>query len=316
MIRRIVFCLASLALVTSVASAQVKLEYKFKEGRKSKAEATTKVHQILTLNNMDIETTSEEVVSETSTSGKRTGDGDIPLTDKVESIKVQLEIAGMMFNFDTGDPNAKFDIPQLAFLGDMLKALAGSEYTVVLDKDNKVKDVTGLDKVLEKAKALNPMAAEALKQRFDVERIRHQFDKSHANLPNVLAREGESWEKSETDDIGSGQSLTFRRRYEYKGVVEKNGKKLDRISIQALDVTYQMDPNAQSPLKVTKSDLKVDSSKGEILFDREEGVIAQRTETNHIKGSMDFEINNQALPGKLDLELTSTHIREPLGDGK
>jgi len=306
MIRR-TFLVACLGLwLVPGAFAQVKLEYKFNEGRGTKTKVTSKVQQTLTLAGMDIETSADEVVAAHSSIGKRADDGSLPIHSTVDSIRAQFTIQGQTYSYDTTDPNAKIELPQLAFVGDVLKALAGSSYTVVLDKANKVKAVEGGEKILEKAKDLDPMALETLKDRMEVDRIRREFEKSHANLPTILVREGEPWEQTETDDIGSGQTLTFRRRYEYKGTVQRDGKTLDRIAITALDVKYAMDPDSKSPLKVTRSDLSVDSSKGEMLFDRGEGEVVERKGVTRIKGDMDFKANDMDLPGKLDLTLDTT----------
>ena len=45
-----------------------------------------------------------------------------------------------------------------------------------------------------------------------------------------------------------------------------------------------MDPNSPSPLKVTKSDLKVESGDGTILFDRDGGKVVSTKGKIHIKG--------------------------------
>ena len=306
MIRRIVLTAALCVALSSSALAQVKLEYKFREGRNVTSQTTTKIKQTLTLAGTNIETAADQVVTGTTVAGKRAADGTLPIVDKVDQMRFHLEIMGMPIDFDTADPNAKIALPQLAFIGDVCKALIGLEFTLVLDEKNKVKEVGGIDKALEKTKDLDPMAQEMLKDRLTAEHIQRDFEKSHGNLPTILVREGEPWEQTEVDDIGSGQTLTFRRKYEYKGTVDHEGKKLDKITITALDVKYAMDPDTKSPLKVTKSDLKVESSQGEMLFDREEGVVVKRTSVTHIKGDMDFKIGEMDLPGKLDLTLDTT----------
>ena len=92
--------------------------------------------------------------------------------------------------------------------------------------------------------------------------------------------------------------------------VEKDGRKVDKIGITALDVTYKMDPDAKSPLKAVKSDLKIESSKGEMLFDRELGAVIERHDVNRIKGTIDFKANDQDVPGKLDLTYETGMTRE------
>lgn len=297
--------------VASVATAQVKLEYKYNEGRAAKFTANVKAKQVLSLNGMDIETTSEQVVSGTTKAGRRAADGTLPIVQTVDAMRIEIEAGGMTLTFDSAEPDAKPALPQLAFINDIIKALIGKEITIVLDAKNQVKSIEGIEKISEASKDLDPAAQEALKAPALVERSKRQFEKAHGNLPEILVREGESWERTEDDDIGSGQTLTFRRRYEYKGTVEKAGRTLDKIAITTLDVAYKMDPDSASPLKAEKSELTVESSQGHVLFDREEGQMVERTEVDRIKGTIDFKAGDKALPAQLDLTYETIATRQP-----
>ncbi|MDR3635045.1 MAG: DUF6263 family protein [Isosphaeraceae bacterium] len=311
MLRRALVCSLALSLGTaSIAVAQVKLEYKHKEGRASGFTSTVKAQQVLTLGGMSIESTSEQVTSGTSKVGKRAADGTLPIAQTIDAMRIQIEAGGMTFTFDSADPNAKPALPQLAFVSDIIKALVGKQLTVVLDDKNQVKAVDGADKIADAAKDLDPMAQELLKPEQVADRYKQQFEKSQGNLPQILVREGETWEHTDEEPIGNGQTLTFRRRYEYKGTVEKNGRTLDKIAITALDVNYKMDPEAKSPLKPTKSELKIESSEGHMLFDRDAGELVERKEVDRIKGTIDFKANDQEIPGKLDLTYETVATRQ------
>ena len=120
------------------------------------------------------------------------------------------------------------------------------------------------------------------------DKLKKDFEQSHRNLPDVLARPGESWERTEDVEVGGGQTLSFRKKYEYAGTEKKGDKMLDKIKSKAIEVKYAMDPAAESPLKVTKSDLKVESSDGTIWFDREAGCVVESKGKTQVKGSMTF----------------------------
>jgi hypothetical protein len=63
-------------------------------------------------------------------------------------------------------------------------------------------------------------------------------------------------------------------------------------------------------LKVTKSDLKVESSAGTILFNREGGHVVSAKGKIHIKGPMTFTAAGQEIPGELDLTIeTETELQ-------
>jgi uncharacterized protein DUF6263 len=308
MLRRVaVASMIMLAGIASVAQAQVKLEIKHREGTKAKVQSLSKTHQILSLNGMDIETSSEESATVRSSVGTRRADGTLPIELKIESLRAQINLPGnMVISFDSANPPEKKDESPLGFLIDLFKVLAGSSYTMILDKQDKIVAVEGTQQVLDKAGALNPMALELLKNRMDVEHIKRTYEVEAGVFPSILVRPGETWEKEEANEIGGGQTLTFKKRYEYQGTVEKDGAKLDKIGVKALSVAYSMDPNTTSPAKVEKSDLKIDSSDSTILFDRTKGHIVERTGKTKITGDMTLSINGTEIPSKLDLTLESS----------
>lgn len=306
--------LASLILaVTPAARAQVKLEYKYSEGQKLTYKTTSKTSQVLTLMGQPIETESKETILTSSTAGKKRADGTLPIEEKVDALAVELSLPmGVMLTYDSKDPNAKIDNPQLAFLAEVYKLAGESSYTVVLDDKNKVKAIEGTEKLLEKADKLeNPIAKQAIRSRADAEKLKHQFEQAHANLPDVLARQGEPWERTEKVDIGSGQSLTFHKKYEYAGAEKQGDATLEKINVKTTEVKYEMEPNSPSPLKATKSDLKVDSGDGTILFDREGGKVVSSKGKIRIKGTMTFEAGGQEIPGELDLTIESSTELQP-----
>lgn len=305
---------ASLAMLiglwmASDASAQVKLEYKFPEGSSTTQKSNLKYHQTLSIGGMDMETELEVDSSSSAAIGKRAADGTLPLTQKTNSVKLHIAAGGATFDLDSADPNAKVENPALESAQAVLKAVAGSEYTIVLNAKNEFKAVEGVEKILDKIKD-NPAAAGQVKAQLSEEVLKREFDKDHGNLPKVLANKGETWEATEVDNIGGGQTLTYRRRYEYLGTKEKDGRTLDEIGIKALEVTYGVDANSQLPLKVEKSDLKVDSSKGTMLFDRLQGMVIERKTDDTIKGELGLKINNMDLPAKLDLNVVQTTTTE------
>ena len=298
------------------SEAQVKLEYKFPEGQKLTYKTTSKTSQILTLMGNAIETESKETVVNSSAVGKKRADSTVPVDQKVESLNVELSLpGGMMISYDSKDPHGKIDNPQLAFLVDVYKLVSQLTYTVVLDGQNKVKAIEGTEKLLEKADALDEMAKQSIRSRLEAQRLKTQFEQSHSNLPEVLARPGEPWERTEKLDLGGGQTLTFHKKYEYAGNEKRGNATLDKINVKTTEVSYTMDPNSPSPLKVNKSDLKVESGTGMILFDREGGHVVTSNGKIHIKGSMTFTAAGQEIPGELDLTIESGTELQPEAKG-
>jgi Family of unknown function (DUF6263) len=289
------------------AQAQVKLEHKFPEGKTLRYKTTSKTSQVLTLGAQEIETKSSQTVTVSSKVGKKRDDSSVPVEQKVESLKVELSLpGGIDVNYDSNDPNAKIDNPQLAFLEEVFKLSAAIDYTLVLDNQNKVKAVEGSEKLLEKADQLSPQARTAVRSRLESDTLKKSFEQEMRHLPDVLARPGESWERTEVLDVGSGQTLTFQKKYEYVGTEKVGDKTLDKITSKTTKAELKQDPAVEAVVKLLKSDVKVESSGGTILFDREAGHVVSSRGSIHIKGdNMTFSIMGMEVPGAVDLTIES-----------
>lgn len=218
---------------------------------------------------------------------------------------------GLKVTFDTADPDAKIDAPGLAFLADIFKLVGQVVYTIVLDDHNKVKSIEGTEKLQEKAEKLDPQARDLVSKQFDSDKLKRSFEQESQILPDVLARPGESWERTQTVEIGGGQTLTFRKKFEYKGTEKKGEKEFDKITTNVLEVKYNSDPDSNLPLKPIKSDLKPESSGGTILFDREGGHVVSSMDKVRIKGDITFSANGQEIPSTLDLSIETHSELQP-----
>ena len=294
------------------ARAQVKLEYKFPEGQTLIYKTTVKLKQTLTLAGMEIPTETEQAIVTSRIIGKRAGDSTLPVQQKVDAIRAELTLpGGMQVVYDSKEGEAKIDNQDLAFLADVFKFAGEAIYTVVLDGKNKVKAVEGTEKLLEKVEKLNPLVRDAIRARLSADRLKAEFEESHGNLPDVLARPGEPWEKTVNMEGGIGQDLVLRKKYEYTGTEKKGDKVFDKIIVKTLEMTIKDDPNVQAPSKVTKSDLKVESSDGMILFDREAGCVVESRDKVHVKGTLTVSANGQEYPGEVDLTIETNQELQP-----
>ena len=290
------------------AQAQVKLEYKYPEGQALKYKTTSKTSQVLTIAGQEIETQSNQTVTVSSKVGKKRDDSTVPVEHKIESLHVELSLpGGMNVNYDTSDANAKIDNPQLAFLEEVFKLTAEIAYTVVLDDHNKVKAIEGSEKLLEKAEKLSPAARSAIRSQVEADTLKQSFEQELRHLPDVLARAGDSWERTEVVHVGGGQTLTFQKKYQYVGTEKVGDKTLEKITSKTTGAELKQDPNVDAGLKLVKSDVKVESSDATILFDREAGHVVSGRGSVRIKGeNMTFSINGMELAGAVDLTIEST----------
>jgi hypothetical protein len=279
---------ACLALVGSQpAHAQVKLAYKFPEGTTLTYRTNWNAFQTIAMG-MEIQSRERKTVVATQAIGKRRGDSSLPVEVKVRSLRVDLGLhGGSRLTFDSTKPDPKIDDPDFAPLVELFQLESTVAYTVVLDGQGKVKAIEGTEPLREKAARLDAIAREQLRSRIEPDRLKAQFEQEHRNLPDGPVRPGESWERAETLDFG-GQALSFRKKYEYAGTEKRGGKTLDKITCKVLEVQCLPDSGAATPLKVTKSNLKVESSEGTILFDREAGLLVESREQTRVKGTMTF----------------------------
>ena len=273
------------------AQAQVKLEFKFPEGKRLTYKTTSRVRQVLTFpNNMEKESELRETKVWTRSVGKHRVDSTVPIGEKVEFLRQEYTLpGGMKLTLDSSDLNLKIDNPELKFVADVFKLESAIAYTVVLEEQQaKVKAVEGTEELRKRAQKLNsPLATEGFLNEIGTERLKAKFEQATHNFPDVPAQTGRPWERSEDLEI-NGQIFSIRKKYEYRGVEKKDGKPLEKVNAKVLEIKYDQDPKSKLPIKVVKSDLKVESSDGTILFDRGEGHVVSASDRIRIKGNMTY----------------------------
>lgn len=296
------FSLATLTLLgTSIASAQVALQPKFPEGQKSEVHKDSKTNQTLTLAGMNIDTKSSTFVVMESSIGKRAADGSFKVEDKIKSFQSEITFPGGMVQFDSANPDKKADNPAMEPIFELFRAVCRIPVTVEFDSKNKITAIKLPDGEFEKL-------PEAAKDRLSPESLKKSVEQAMAFLPDAPVKKGDTWERSLESNLGAGQTLTFRTKYEYEGTVEKDGKTLDKITGKAFDVNFAINGNPM--LQVTKSDLKISDSASTYFFDREQGSVTSHDSKTTIAGPLTLVINGMALDGKLDLTVEEKTTRE------
>jgi hypothetical protein len=297
------------------AWGQVTLAYKFAPGADVVYRTGVDVDQTLTINGQAVPTRSKQTVRTRQAVGAKRADGSVPVTQTIESVKTELELPGgialAVDSEDNAAPPAN-EPPQLKPIREAIRGLDGAAFTIVVGPDGKVAGIEGAEAAI-KAEGVDPMVKESLQSRFDAAALKRDAAQEIERFPAILVNPGDTWEKTEVMDLGGGQSLTFRKQYKYEGTVQKEGKTFDRITSKDQSVTYAMAANPALPVSVNKSDLKVDSSDGELLFDREAGRPASAGGKVHITGTLELALGGQALPATLDLTLSSTTAIEAPG---
>jgi len=304
MLRTTTLSACLVALVASTCFGQVKLERKLLEGTNHTVESTTKFEQTLNLAGTDVETKAEHKATVKATVGKRDADGKLPVQEKVESLQISTSVMGMNYDFDSANPDTKGDSP-LEMLRDVHKAMAQRVSTTVYDKNNRVeavksdKDIVG---------GLPVEVQNLVKSQLNPESMKKEANEQLDQLPTDAVKQGDTWQRATTANFGAGQVMTFHMELKYEGPVEKDGKKLDKITTKLLKVDFALQ-DSPLPFTLKSSDLKPDADcKGEILFDRELGRAVESTSTTHVKGDLTFVAAGMDLPAKLDLKMETATI--------
>jgi hypothetical protein len=300
-------CGAAAQDAVKTSQEPVKLERKWPEGETRKTQSMLRLDQVMTIQGMEIETHVEQSSTTSLAAGKRRDDGGLPVTSKIEAFKASVSLpGGLSVDYDSANPDAAPDDPMLKPILDAFKASADVEYTFVVGKNGEIAAVEGLEKVREKFEASNPETAEMVKERFQPESMKKALGDEMNILPDTLVRPGDSWTRSQTQQMGMGQSLTFETKYTYEGTVEKDGKTLDKITVKSTGVKYAQDPSAGGPARVVGSDLKVESSDGQILFDRAAGREVESRQSTRMVGPLTLEVMGQQIDVDLDLTVESS----------
>lgn len=290
--RRVGLSLLFLAAWSVTASADVVLQRKFADGTKFKSREAVKVKQSLVLSGNDLGSESSTTVTTQNAYGQRNAEGELTVTAKIESIKSDLKLpGGVSVKFDSANPDAKSDNPIAALVLDAMRKMVGATITFHLDGKNRVQSVDG---VPEGGLQSGP------------EEVKEEFQRGIDLLPEKPLKPGDTWEQTVKQNLGQGQVFTFQRTFKYVGQVAqfptvKDSKQLDKITATDTSVTYST--GETGALKVTKSELKVESSEHTYLFDREAGRIVNSKSKMHVKGPLGLSVANMDLSGDLDLAM-------------
>lgn len=293
-------------LSTGVASsAEVTLQNKVTPNMKRVYQIDQQSEQVLTVGPVDIETKTSTFIMQNQSAGPQLADGSVEVVEKIDVLQNEIKLpGGLTFQFDSANPNKKADNPLLEPIATLLRLTLQHPQTVVFNSAGKVSAVRFSEEVASQV-------PEDFRSMFDPERRKKTANQTLAYLPEKAVAVGDAWDYTVDTDLGSGQTLTVMSKVEYKGTVDVAGKTVHRLVTTPQTVSYSMDPNSKSPLKILESSLKPTEGAGEILFDAQVGELHKLESKMRIQGTLKAEANGQQFPGKLDLTLSAKLVRQP-----
>jgi hypothetical protein len=299
MVRRIVL-FALLVLVAAPCFGQVKLERKLKEGSTQVTEETIAFEQELSIAGMDVKTTVEAKSTTKSEIGQRDALGRTKSKNTIQALQVSINASGNDYTFDSANPNQTGN-SAIEFLRDIHKAMLGSATTMTYENGK----VTAIEHEKDIVGSLAEEVKPFVKSQFDPETLKKAANQELERFPAEPVKAGDSWQRTESQDVGSGQIFTSDVRYTYEGTVQHNGKPVEKITSKTQSVKLELSPDSPlaAQLMFKNSDLKPEESEGVILFDRERGIVVEEKGSVRIKGDITFAVGGQELPSKLDLKM-------------
>lgn len=304
--RRFTIAAALLAVlgIPPLALAQEKLELKVLEDQKSLSTIKNSMKQSLTFLKTSIDTSSEQEIAISTTNGKRESDGTIRQQQKFESFKVKLSLPnGANLAFDSALPDILQTGTQYDKFFDVIKQNAKAKWTVVRDKDNRITAIEGRDKLLE---GLDESSRAGLQRQIDSTFLRELANKSAEKIPSKSVNKGDSWQVDESMRLERGQNLEFKTKLTYQGPVERNGRQVDEIDSETVEVLYSTE--ADTRIKVGSANLKAKTLEGVIYFDREKGSVVESRSNINITGTVQFDVAGSPLPAELNLTISSSTV--------
>lgn len=273
------------------------IAWKFEKDKTFYQEMTTKTVQDMKVMGQDVKQTQEQTFYYSWTPKEQDKDGNWTVEQKVEGVKMKVDIAGNVISYDSTSPGGNNPLVQF------FSQLVGSAFKLTIAKDMKVTKVEGKDEFLKKLGAVNQQMEPVLKQILSDDAMKQMADPTFGIVPGKTVTKGESWTKDSTLSLGPIGSYKNSYKYTLEGV----DKDIAKIKVEAT-LTYEK-PTASGdglPFKIKDAKLKSKPSAGTIDFNLKTGRIEKSSLTVTLDGELDIEVQGTATKVELKQEQTTT----------
>jgi hypothetical protein len=282
----------------AVDAGPVTLKWKFEKDKPFYQEMTTETNQTMTVMGQDVKQTQKQTFY-FSWTPKEQKDGNWVVKQKIEGVKMDINIGGNPVTFDSTKDQGTANP-----LADFFKALVGSEFTLTVTPEGKVTKIEGREDFVKKLTSANQNMAPMLNQILSDDALKQMTDPAFSVIPDKAVKVGDTWTKSSKLNMGPIGTYDTTYTYKYEGKQDK----LDKISVKT-DLKYSPpseSAQAQLPFKIEKADLKSSNGTGTILFDNEKGRLASSELGLNLDGSLTIKIGGTPTEVKLKQEQKTT----------
>lgn len=306
------FPLLILAIFALPAWAQEKaeLKWKFEKGKAIYQELTTDTTQDMKVMGMEVKQKQKQTFYFSWTPVEQK-DKDWIIKQKIEGVKMEIEIGGNKIAYDSTQPGAGNNP-----LADFFKALVGSEFTLTVGPDMKVTKVDGRKEFIEALGKTNQQMKPLLESILSEDALKQMADPSFAAIPGKEVSKDDTWKAQTKLSLGPIGSYDTSYDYKFLGMDDKN-KDLAKISVTA---TVKYSPptgdtvGAGLPFKIKSANLEAKDAKGTIYFDTKNGRLDKSDMSLTLEGKLDIDIGGMS--NTVDLKQTQkTNVQtssEPL----
>jgi len=284
-------CLAVIlvaGLLVVPAQAQVRLQWKLKEGDRFYLEGTSTTMQNLRVMGNPIEQKFESVVVDGYKVVSATAD-QVILEKKVVAIQVKASGLGA---------------DQVA---DALRKAKGAVFLLTWDpRTSTITKLQGVAEFVKKTFADNPTLQQTMAATFNEESLREEQQNILAGfLCDKPVNKGDKWTRKTTIPLGPLGSFSSDGEYLYQGKSRLDNRELERIDA-TWTLTY-MPPKQKGafPFEITKGNFKTPTAKGTYYFDVESGRLARTERMYSMKGTLTLSTMGQVVEMEMEVDRTS-----------
>ena len=143
-------------------------------------------------------------------------------------VAMEMNTMGQQMTYDSDNPDAASN-PMLAGAG----AMVGKPFTMIIDENNQIVDVQGLD-ALAGAAGSNPMTAEMMKQFLDKDQLGQMMNMwVTSTFPEGEVKPGDTWPVDIEWDMAKMGKVGYKGTYTLKGYQEYGGHDCGVIEMDA-----------------------------------------------------------------------------------
>jgi hypothetical protein len=272
-----------LSVSAGSGAAQVKLEWKFKEGDKFTAKVVTSYKGKVILNGDTQDQEAENTTVFTFTVLKKTKDAFV-LAEKIRSVKITSS------GGTTGFPQ----IP-------LARKWQGARFTITLAPRGEITKFEGYAAALKQVANNNENVIRHLRSLFPEDALKQAAAAVFVALPNKETKKGDAWERPAKCYLPPWGTLEAANRYLDDGKV-KQGERITMTA--AMKYVAPAGSGAELPFKVVSGQLKAEPAKGTIVFDPAAGRLVRSETKLQFKGGLVFTTEGKNTAIHLEQEQT------------